>query len=59
MFFLNPQRRSGKASSDVQILKIDEDLTGSRTEYMKVESLVICNITRYAYNICTNIKVPI
>ena len=35
--FFNPQRRSGKASSDVQILKIDEDLTGSRTEYMKVE----------------------
>ena len=38
--FFNPQRRSGKASSDVQILKIDEDLSGSTTEYMKVQSQI-------------------
>ena len=30
------QRRGGRSSGDVQVLRLDDDGQGSRTEYMKV-----------------------
>ena len=33
---LGVQRRGARSSADVQLLKLDEDGQGSRTEYMKV-----------------------
>ena len=34
------QRRGGRSSGDVQVLRLDDDGQGSRTEYMKVMTVV-------------------
>ena len=34
------QRRGGRSSGDVQVLRLDDDGQGSRTEYMKVRQLL-------------------
>ena len=34
--FCDMQRRGGRSSGDVQVLRLDDDGQGSRTEYMKV-----------------------
>jgi len=38
------QRRHGRSSQDVQVLRIDEDVLGSRTEYMKVGNAEVLNL---------------
>ena len=34
------QRRGGRSSGDVQVLRLDDDGQGSRTEYMKVMAVI-------------------
>ena len=34
------QRRGARSSGDVQVLRLDDDGQGSRTEYMKVRQLL-------------------
>lgn len=35
------QRRGGRSSGDVQVLRLDDDGQGSRTEYMKVRKVIL------------------
>ena len=37
------QRRGGRSSGDVQVLRLDDDGQGSRTEYMKVKTVDCCS----------------
>ena len=39
----NVQRRGGRSSGDVQVLRLDDDGQGSRTEYMKVKTVDCCS----------------